>query len=226
MKAILFGSIGSVVETSEIQRAAFNHAFEKHGLPWVWERDAYTRMLSDSGGAARIARYAESQGTQVDAQAIHTTKTALFQDALKSNTLAARQGVTDTCHVANSNGLKLGFVSTTSRASLLLTLTSLDGLDASQFDLITADDCGVAPKPDPAIYRLALEKLGVQARDAIAIEDNPAGVEAAADAGIKVIAFPGANTHHLDYSKADHVADKDVYATFLVAFSSMTQSTS
>ncbi|CAN0601997.1 unnamed protein product, partial [Ectocarpus sp. 12 AP-2014] len=190
MKAILFGSIGAVVETSEMQRAAFNQAFEKHGLSWVWERDAYKTMLRDSGGVSRIAQYAESQGLEVDAKAIHATKTVLFQDALKSSTRSARQGVIDTCHVANSNGLKLGFVSTTSRASLLLTLNNLNDLNPDQFDLITADDCGVPSKPDPAIYYLALKKLGVEARDAIAIEDNPAGVEAAADAGIKVIAFP------------------------------------
>ncbi|MEO0383782.1 MAG: HAD-IA family hydrolase [Pseudomonadota bacterium] len=220
MKAILFGSIGSVVETSEMQRAAFNKAFNDHDLPWIWERDDYVDMLQASGGAMRVARYAQGQGTEVDAQAIHATKTRHFQEALKTGKLSARKGVKDTCHVANSQGLQLGFISTTSRASLLLTLNNLNDLNPDQFDLITADDCGVASKPDPAIYHYALQELGVDARDAIAIEDNPAGVESALGAGIKVIAFPGVNTKHLDYSSADHLVEKDVYATLLVALSS------
>ena len=36
MKSILFGSIGSVVESSEIQRKAFNAAFKEFGLEWYW----------------------------------------------------------------------------------------------------------------------------------------------------------------------------------------------
>ena len=32
MNTIFFGSIGSIVETSEIQRKAFNKAFQKFGL--------------------------------------------------------------------------------------------------------------------------------------------------------------------------------------------------
>ena len=45
MSAVLFGSIGSVVETSEVQRAAFNEAFQKHGLDWQWTRDEYQALL-------------------------------------------------------------------------------------------------------------------------------------------------------------------------------------
>ena len=36
MKAILFGSIGTLVETSEIQRKRYNLAFEKVGVDWYW----------------------------------------------------------------------------------------------------------------------------------------------------------------------------------------------
>ena len=39
MTAALFGSIGTVVDTSEIQRESFNRAFAEHGLSWSWGRD-------------------------------------------------------------------------------------------------------------------------------------------------------------------------------------------
>ena len=35
-KAILFGSIGTIVETSELQRKSFNQAFSEAGLDWNW----------------------------------------------------------------------------------------------------------------------------------------------------------------------------------------------
>ena len=54
-KALLFGSIGSIVETSEIQRKSFNEAFRKYGIDWNWTRTEYLSLLSKSGGKDRIS---------------------------------------------------------------------------------------------------------------------------------------------------------------------------
>ena len=51
-KALLFGSIGSIVETSEIQRKSFNKAFKQYGLDWNWTKREYQYLLSKSGGKA------------------------------------------------------------------------------------------------------------------------------------------------------------------------------
>ena len=53
-KALLFGSIGSIVETSEIQRKSFNKAFKQYGLDWNWTKSEYQNLLSKSGGKDRI----------------------------------------------------------------------------------------------------------------------------------------------------------------------------
>ena len=82
MSAILFGSISTVADTSELQRAAFNQAFAEHGLDWTWDRDDYRAMLATSGGRSRVAEYARARGQAVDAQAVHATKSALFQKSL------------------------------------------------------------------------------------------------------------------------------------------------
>jgi hypothetical protein len=55
VSALLFGSISTVADTSELQRAAFNRAFAEHGLDWTWDRDDYRAMLATSGGRSRIA---------------------------------------------------------------------------------------------------------------------------------------------------------------------------
>ncbi len=58
-KALLFGSIGSIVETSEIQRKSFNKAFKQYGLNWNWTKSEYLSLLSKSGGKDRISGYAK-----------------------------------------------------------------------------------------------------------------------------------------------------------------------
>ena len=54
IKAILFGSIGTIVETSNIQRNCFNLAFKISGLKWHWSKVLYQSMLKKSGGEKRV----------------------------------------------------------------------------------------------------------------------------------------------------------------------------
>src|SRR5512146_1169340 len=44
-------------------------------------------------------------------------------------------------------------------------------------------------KPDPKIYQIALEKAGIQAREAVFVDDTPPNVEAARALGIRGIVF-------------------------------------
>ena len=67
-KALLFGSIGSIVETSEIQRKSFNKAFKQYGLDWNWTKREYQNLLSKSGGKDRISRYAKKKKIEVNNQ--------------------------------------------------------------------------------------------------------------------------------------------------------------
>ena len=46
-KAILFGSIGTLIETSELQRNAFNQAFSENGLDWDWNPAQYQDLLKN-----------------------------------------------------------------------------------------------------------------------------------------------------------------------------------
>ena len=59
LKAILFGSIGTLIETSEIQRRAFNQAFSEAKLGWDWDVEIYREMLAKSGGLLRIQDFAK-----------------------------------------------------------------------------------------------------------------------------------------------------------------------
>ena len=63
MKAILFGSIGTLVETSDLQREAFNQAFNEAGLDWYWDQEDYTKLLKKYLGKEYLELYtAAKQG--------------------------------------------------------------------------------------------------------------------------------------------------------------------
>jgi HAD superfamily hydrolase (TIGR01509 family) len=203
MPALLLGSISTVADTSELQRQAFNQAFEAHGLDWRWDQDQYRAMLSKSGGQARIADYAQSLGQTVDAKAIHETKSRIFQANLANAELAPRAGVLDTIKGVKDNGWKVGLVTTTSPGNVSALLGALSPhLAAGDFDLIVDASSVQQPKPDKAAYAFALEKLGEVAADCVAVEDNVGGVQAAAAAGVTCVAFPNENTAGDDFTAA------------------------
>ena len=74
MKAVLFGSIGTLIETSDIQRESFNQAFKEAGLDWYWDQEDYTKLLKKSGGTKRIEDFAEKNNTNVDAKKLEREK--------------------------------------------------------------------------------------------------------------------------------------------------------
>lgn len=209
MSAILFGSIGTIADTSELQRQAFNRAFEAHGLDWCWQREDYLAMLEKSGGQKRINDYALSKGQTVDAAAIHRSKSDIFQKSLMESQVPPRVGVVETIQDAKSKGLKLGLVTTTSEANISLLIEALrPGIQATDFDVIVSAASVEHPKPAKDAYVFALENLNEKADRCIAIEDNLDGVEAAIAADLDCVAFPGENTAHHDFAKAQLVVDR------------------
>ncbi len=209
MPAILFGSISTIADTSELQREAFNRAFEAHSLEWTWDRDEYRSLLTDSGGQDRIASYASSRGQDVDAAAIHASKSEFFQESLAEAGLEPRDGVVATVHEARDKGMKVALVTTTSADNVAALMTGLSpALGTGDFDLVVDSDSVERPKPAPDAYRFALEQLGEDAGACVAIEDNLGGVEAAEAAGLHCLAFPNANTAGHDFDAADARAEK------------------
>lgn len=203
MSAILFGSISTLADTSELQRRSFNEAFSAHDLDWSWSRDDYVSMLGSNGGADRIAEYARSQGADVDAAAVHATKSQIFQDLLAESGVSARPGVVETIDAARADGVKVGFVTTTSRENIDALLAALSpAVTADSFDVITDVTTVETGKPDPAVYRHALDALGETSDACVAIEDNPGGVRSAAAASVTCVAFPNENTADGDFGPA------------------------
>ena len=202
MPAVLFGSISTLADTSELQRQAFNEAFAESGLDWEWSRDDYVAMLSSNGGAQRIQDYAQSRGQDVDAAAVHARKSEIFQRLLSDSGVKPRVGVTATIAEAKKNHHKIGFVTTTSPANVEALLSALaPEISAETFDLIVDQESVSAAKPSAAAYEFALEQLGERADSVVAIEDNLGGVAAAVQAGIPCLAFLNENTSRADQAE-------------------------
>ncbi|MEO0939124.1 MAG: HAD hydrolase-like protein [Pseudomonadota bacterium] len=189
--ALLLGSIGVLVDTSDMQRRAFNTAFEEHDLNWHWDAAKYAELLRTPGGKARLAAYAAAQGHDVDVAAVYETKVELFDYALRRAQVGLRPGIGDLIAEAQRLGLLLGFVTSTNARQVAAVLEALrDEVTPSVFDFIGHGALVPRSKPSPHIYSEALRVLDVTAGDALAIEDTPESARSAISAGIPTWAYP------------------------------------
>jgi len=98
----------------------------------------------------------------------------------------ARAAVVDCVRTIRGEGLKTGLLTNNAleiRERWRAVLPLADLFD----DVVDSSEVGVR-KPDPAIYRLALERLGgVEARSAVFLDDLPDNVEAAEALGMRGI---------------------------------------
>lgn len=211
MIAILFGSISTLADTSEIQRGSFNQAFAEHGLDWTWDQQEYAGLLGSNGGRDRVAAYAADRGEEVDAEAVHATKSRIYQQTLATTDIEPREGVVETFHAAKEQGFKVGLVTTTSADNLAALGKALEGkVPFADFDVVVDQSKVASRKPDAEAYTYALAQLGADAGDAVAIEDNLGGVESARAAGVPVVAFPNGNTVTHDFGATRRVETLDL----------------
>ncbi len=209
MPAVLFGSIGTVAETSELQRKAFNDAFAAHGLDWHWSQDEYKELLQESGGESRIAAYAKDRDEEIDPAAIYETKSSLFRQALADAGPAIRDGAAQTIADAKRDGFKVALVTTTSKENVeALGDAVRPEIELEGFDLVVDKSEVDAPKPDAAAYEFALAQLGEEAGACVAIENNLDGVRAAKAAGIACVAYPGEDNAGHDFAAADRRVER------------------
>ncbi len=78
---------------------------------------------------------------------------------------------------------------------------------ADYFDFVHTVEETRIPKPDPALYSLALKSLKLEPEEALAFEDSSNGISAAKAAGISCIAVPNQITRLLKLEHADLILD-------------------
>lgn len=196
LKALLFDVDGTLAETEELHRLAFNAAFAGLGLDWHWNQDLYRELLQIAGGRERIhawlaqahPRLLEQPGINDRIAVLHRLKTDHYTAGVAAGRMALRPGVARLIGEARSAGLRLAIVTTTSRANVDALLAATLGTDwEDRFDAICSGDEGLPKKPAPDAYRWTLDRLGLDGGDCVAIEDTANGVQAARAAGVPVL---------------------------------------
>jgi HAD superfamily hydrolase (TIGR01509 family) len=212
LKALIFDVDGTLAETEELHRQAFNEAFASLGISWTWSQSLYRKLLRITGGKERILHYLVTWHPQDVASirskipSIYNLKTRYYAAMLQEGTIELRPGVARLFEEVKASGVRLAIATTTNRANVSALLQrALPSFDDLHFDAIVAGDDSAAKKPSPEVFEIALRQLRLHASCCVAFEDSSNGVIAAQRARLKVIATPSAYFSDDDFTGAHSV---------------------
>ena len=204
LRALIFDVDGTLAETEELHRNAFNQTFVEHGLDWHWDQARYRELLKITGGKERMLAHAASlEVKDFDPLPLHKRKTALYNEKLSQGEIELRPGVEALIQHAKTTGIRLAIATTTSRENVeTLIRVTLGGAPHDWFEAICTGEDVAIKKPDPEVYHVALTRLALTASEAIAFEDTRNGVLAARGAGLDVVVTPSIYSEGEDFSGA------------------------
>ncbi len=212
-QALLFDVDGTLAETEEGHRRAFNEVFAEFEIAWNWDQNHYRDLLRVTGGKERMLHHARVHDParvaiiEANLEALHNAKNARYAEWMRASGGALRPGVLRLIGEGRARGLRLAIVTTTSRANVEALLSAAFGATGPGLFAATVSGEDVRrKKPDPEAYEIALRRLALPAEACVAFEDSRNGLLAARAAGVRTVVTPSLYSAGEDFSEAWLVA--------------------
>lgn len=200
MQALVFDFDGLIIDSETPDYDSWREICQTYGVSL--SRDFWAGLIGRSSAESVFDPYAylETQsGQAVDREAVRQQRRARFFELFECQPVLP--GVLD--YLAEARRLGLG-LAVASSGTATWVKGSLERLGLTHwFDTVCCADDVPRAKPDPALYQLAVQRLGVTPDRAIALEDSPNGLMAAKRAGLFAVAVPGPMTRALNFDMAD-----------------------
>jgi HAD superfamily hydrolase (TIGR01509 family) len=200
IRALLFDFDGLVLDTESTEFRAWSELYERHGHRFELERwAAAIGTLEGFDPEQHLA----SLGAVIEAEELLARERRNL-DLCDLKEL--RPGVAELLGEAEQRGIVTAIVSSSSDEWIERHLDAR-GLRERFGTIVCANRDASRAKPRPDLYLEALDRLGVNANEAVAFEDSPNGIAAAKAANVFTVAVPNPITAQLDLSRADLVVD-------------------
>ena len=191
--AVLFDFDGVIVDSERLHHETMVEAMAGDGPATPWEFYRENLMgLDDRGAFAALLKRAGIEPTPQEIRRRIARKAALFAKHAAEGRVPAFPGAADLVRACAAAG-PVGLCSGALRSDVDPVLAAL-GLADRFAERVTAEDVA-ASKPDPACYRLCVERLaaafpgrGIVPAACVAIEDTGDGIASARGAGLPVVA--------------------------------------
>lgn len=198
IRALLFDFDGLIIDTETPAYESWREIYEEHGHDLPLER--WSLAVGTVGGFDPAGDLGRVSGRRFERVALDEQRRRRKMELLEGK--GALPGVMDYLDAADDLDLARAIVSSDTTEWVTGHLARL-GLSGGWSLILCADGDQARAKPHPALYLEALERLELDASEAIVFEDSPNGVRAAKAAGIYCVTIPNPVTESLDLGGAD-----------------------
>jgi beta-phosphoglucomutase len=192
IQAVIFDLDGVIVSTDEFHYHSWKQIADAEGIPFDRNDNERLRGVSRMESLDILIERATRPYSDVEKSALAEQKNAIYRDSLKNLTPGdILPGVRAILAVLREQGIKLAIGSSSKNARPILAAIGLENF----FDAVVDGTNITQSKPDPEVFVLAGESVGVCPKHCLVVEDAHAGVEAGLAAGMSVLAVGSAVTH-------------------------------
>lgn len=193
IQALIFDFDGTILDTETPEFEVWQGVYAHHGVHL--ELTEWGRGIGTWDAFDPHAHLEALTGKSFNKDDLHTIVRGRVHEVIR--VLEPISGILEVLEHAKARGLRLAVASSSSRDWVRDHLERLGLLE--RFESLSTRYDVERVKPDPALYLHALEQLGLEPAQAIAIEDSPNGAKAALAAGLRAVIVPNAVTRTLAF---------------------------
>jgi beta-phosphoglucomutase len=190
LSAALWDLDGTIVDTAPFHWLAWRDTLADEGHTLTYERFATTFGLRND---QTLPALLGAEVSDAEIARLGDAKEARFREMIAARPPATLPGALYWLAVLRSTGWRQALATMAPRLNLEVIVASLEL--GAYFEAAVAAEDVERPKPDPQVFVLAAQRLGVPPERCVVVEDTAAGVEAAHRAGMRCI---GVNRDHAD----------------------------
>jgi len=182
LRAVLWDMDGVLVDSAQYHYVAWREALAREGVDLSYED---FRATFGQRNDTILRCLLGPDLSDADVLRIGDLKEARYRQLIRERGIAPLPGVLDWLERLQAGGWRQAVASAAPRANVDAILTVL-GI-ADYFGAVTSSEDVTRGKPDPQVYLVAAQRLGVPPARCVVVEDAPAGVEGAHRAGMRCI---------------------------------------
>ncbi|MBE6693745.1 MAG: HAD family phosphatase [Ruminococcaceae bacterium] len=184
IKAVIFDMDGTLHDSEIIHRRGWYRAAEEMNITGIEEDCVYCTGI----GVVQAREYFERVHPDVDWEEFHSCAHKHINKIIDEGGIPKRKGAVELLEYLEANGIKMA-VATSTPVSMARRDLELSGL-LKYFDVVIGGDMVQNGKPNPDIFLMAAELLGVLPADCLGVEDSHNGIRALHAANIRAIFIP------------------------------------
>lgn len=185
IKGVIFDMDGVLLNSEVLYQRFWLEALHYYGYPAKKEHILALRSLTGKNAELKLKSFF---GDSLDYEKVKNKRIVLMDEYIRKNGVEIKKGADEILPYLKKKGIKIALATSSpyERAQEHLGMAGL----FEYFDQCVCGGMVKNSKPQPDIYLLASEKLGLKPCECIAVEDSPNGVKSAVNAGCKTVMIP------------------------------------